>query len=79
MDDEAFAALQARVAVLEACLAEIEHKLKIKRRPGAVPPSPLPPPLPPPPPESAPRVKRLRRGTPAGPAYRQRTPDPKPG
>ena len=49
---ERFDDLEYRVEILEACLAEIEQRLKIKRRP--VPPRP-------------PRSKPMRPGTVAGP------------
>lgn len=58
------AALEERVAVLEACLVEIERKLKLRRRPGAKPPLPLPPPT---------VAKPVRSGTPNGPVQRPAT------
>jgi hypothetical protein len=61
-DAERIQALENRVLILEACLLEIEHKLKIKRRPGAAPQG-LPPPVPGPVPS---RSKPQRSGTPTG-------------
>jgi hypothetical protein len=63
---ERIAALEDRVLVLEACLLEIEKRLKIRRKPNAVPKK-LPPP------EPVPSRKPQRSGSPVGEVRRSNT------